>query len=357
MYANYNNAFYSAITKGMPVLNASFSDLTDTKFTEQYLVNAFQFSAAKSRAEMKMLQKLVFDDKGQKRTFTEFQKLATPTLETFNKTWLRVEYDLASRGAVMAEKWQSMYKDRDIYPYGIYQTRHDGKVRPEHAALNGKVFRIDDAKAQGYYPPLDWSCRCTWEPTNEGDPVTDKEMDKYKDAIGDGFGGNVGINGIMPSEKHSYFDILPNANNANYNMFSSRPTNYIELNTNYYTPYQIQLAVNDWHEKQPSKDHTEVLFRNHEWKLNVRMSQETVNKIGRKSRGFENIKSTIEHPSEIWGRWQDVKEQKIVIMNYVSFNQNNAYIVETIGGKVTDAYFRQHTDSKNLRRIGILMIK
>lgn len=34
----------------------------------------------------------------------------------------------------------------------------DDRVRPEHAALHGNIFRIDDPMAP--VPPIDWGCRC-----------------------------------------------------------------------------------------------------------------------------------------------------------------------------------------------------
>jgi hypothetical protein len=39
-----------------------------------------------------------------------------------------------------------------------YVTQEDGRVRPEHRALHGKIFRFDDPNAP--IPPLDYGCRC-----------------------------------------------------------------------------------------------------------------------------------------------------------------------------------------------------
>ncbi len=45
----------------------------------------------------------------------------------------------------------------------IWRTRKDGKVRPEHAANEGKVFAWDNPPPTGH-PGDDYGCRCTAEP-------------------------------------------------------------------------------------------------------------------------------------------------------------------------------------------------
>ncbi len=45
----------------------------------------------------------------------------------------------------------------------IWRTRRDGKVRPSHAANNGKIFAWDTPPPTGH-PGEDYGCRCTAEP-------------------------------------------------------------------------------------------------------------------------------------------------------------------------------------------------
>jgi SPP1 gp7 family putative phage head morphogenesis protein len=42
------------------------------------------------------------------------------------------------------------------FPYWQYVTELDSRVRPEHAALHGKVFRADDPFWDHYDPPWEW---------------------------------------------------------------------------------------------------------------------------------------------------------------------------------------------------------
>ena len=54
----------------------------------------------------------------------------------------------------------------EAFPYREYLTVGNGvpgvnNVRPEHAALHGKVFAWDDPFWDDHTPPWDWGCRCT----------------------------------------------------------------------------------------------------------------------------------------------------------------------------------------------------
>lgn len=50
--------------------------------------------------------------------------------------------------------------DYDIYPYAMWQSRGDNRVRPSHQALNGQIFRRNDPYYQSIRPRVAWGCRC-----------------------------------------------------------------------------------------------------------------------------------------------------------------------------------------------------
>lgn len=45
-------------------------------------------------------------------------------------------------------------------PFWLYSAINDDRTREEHAYLDGRVFRKDDAKARMLLPPNSWNCRC-----------------------------------------------------------------------------------------------------------------------------------------------------------------------------------------------------
>lgn len=57
-------------------------------------------------------------------------------------------------------------------PYWQFSAIDDSRTRPEHAALDGKVFRKDDPEARKYLPPIGFNCRC------QAIPLTDEDIQR-----------------------------------------------------------------------------------------------------------------------------------------------------------------------------------
>lgn len=62
--------------------------------------------------------------------------------------------------AYMAGRYREMMENVQFRPWWQYVAVMDGKTRPSHSALNGRVFRHDDPFWQYYYPPNGFNCRC-----------------------------------------------------------------------------------------------------------------------------------------------------------------------------------------------------
>jgi SPP1 gp7 family putative phage head morphogenesis protein len=71
--------------------------------------------------------------------------------------------------AYAVARHQEQMETIDVFPYWKYVTVGDSRVRPAHAALNGKVLRADDPWWKTHYPPWDWGCRCIVEALDEED--------------------------------------------------------------------------------------------------------------------------------------------------------------------------------------------
>ncbi len=115
------------------------------------------------------------------KTFREFSKELKPTLQ--KKGWWGEQIVVDSKGTAEKVQMGSMYRLKTIYrvnmqtayqtgryktqidnadnrPYWEYVAVMDASTRPEHAMLNGLVFRYDDPFWKSFYPPNGWNCRC-----------------------------------------------------------------------------------------------------------------------------------------------------------------------------------------------------
>ncbi|NVO00027.1 MAG: minor capsid protein [Geobacteraceae bacterium] len=110
-------------------------------------------------------------------TLQQFKKDLIPTLkqkgwwgEIFNEKTGEIAYVTPRRldtiyqanlqSAYMAGRYQSMQENAKNRPYWMYISVLDGRTRPAHRALHGKVFRCDDPIWSYIYPPNGFRCRC-----------------------------------------------------------------------------------------------------------------------------------------------------------------------------------------------------
>jgi SPP1 gp7 family putative phage head morphogenesis protein len=77
-------------------------------------------------------------------------------------------------------RYRSLMAQRDAFPYWMYQTHGDERVRPSHKALDGKIFSAGHPIWQRIFPPWDWGCRCLIVPMTG--PGTQRLKDKEQGA-------------------------------------------------------------------------------------------------------------------------------------------------------------------------------
>lgn len=132
------------------------------------------FGGLKTHAQLFEASKLLLDENGNLKPFSqlshEFDKLNV----TYNKNYLEAEYEFAVGSSQMAAKWDE-FSDNDRYELQ-YRTAGDNRVREEHAALNGITLPKSDPFWMHYTPPNGWNCRCTTvEVLKDKYPTSDSE--------------------------------------------------------------------------------------------------------------------------------------------------------------------------------------
>lgn len=144
------------------------------------------------------------------KTFHEFKKELKPTLQ--KKGWWGEQIIVDSKGNAEKVQMGSMYRLKTIYrvnmqtaymtgryntqienvdnrPYWEYVAVMDASTRPEHAMLNGLVYRYDDPFWKAFYPPNGWHCRC------RVNALSQYKLDKEKIKVSSS-------SGLLSEEKH-----------------------------------------------------------------------------------------------------------------------------------------------------------
>lgn len=80
---------------------------------------------------------------------------------------LRTIYRTNLQSAYMAGRWQLIEEARASHPYVQYVAIMDGRTRASHAAMNGRVFKVDDPIWRTHAPPNGLNCRCRLRPMTE----------------------------------------------------------------------------------------------------------------------------------------------------------------------------------------------
>ncbi|MDN7821702.1 phage minor head protein [Burkholderia cenocepacia] len=150
---------------------------------------AFTVAKATSLDVLRTIRDMVDKSISTGMTFEEFQKALRPQLQDLG-WWgtqevldgetgeltkaqlgstrrLRTIYQTNIQTANMAGRYKRMLDNVDNQPYWRYVAVMDGRTRPAHRALHGKVWRWDDPIWDVIFPPNGWGCRCRVQALSE----------------------------------------------------------------------------------------------------------------------------------------------------------------------------------------------
>ncbi|MBC3813094.1 phage head morphogenesis protein [Undibacterium aquatile] len=97
---------------------------------------------------------------------------------------LETIYRVNLQTAYMAGRFQEQLSNVDDRPYWQYVAILDGRTRPGHRAMDGKIFRYDDPFWASFYPPNGWRCRCRVVALAERDLGNSKNVESSTGKLG-----------------------------------------------------------------------------------------------------------------------------------------------------------------------------
>lgn len=121
--------------------------------------DAFLFGSLKANAQLFEASKLLLNDDGRLKPFSEVSKQFDKLNVNYNQNYLEAEYEFAVASSQMAAQWSELgSSDR----YNLqYRTAKDERVRESHQALADITLPKEDPFWSSFYPPNGWRCRCT----------------------------------------------------------------------------------------------------------------------------------------------------------------------------------------------------
>lgn len=149
------------ISKHAALLDSSFQQVPMSQTMRSSLQRSdYIFSGIKTFHELNEAFPALLDENGNRKSFEHFLNDVRKIDQTYNRNYLRAEYNFCQTSAAMAAKWEEFMRDGDRYNLQ-YRTQRDKKVRPEHAALDRVTLPPTDPFWEKYFPPNGWGCRCT----------------------------------------------------------------------------------------------------------------------------------------------------------------------------------------------------
>lgn len=146
--------------------DAEFDSLSD-RYRQSGFIARDLASARCEQVAHELIQKLLeqglsLDDVRRQLRNQESEEAAALGLAPASPSYLETVIRTNVASAYGYGRWQAMNDPAVVAlrPYCQFRTAGDSRVRANHAALNGLVFRLGSDESSYYAPPIGFNCRC-----------------------------------------------------------------------------------------------------------------------------------------------------------------------------------------------------
>ncbi|WP_085473264.1 minor capsid protein [Sphingobacterium psychroaquaticum] len=200
----YGEELSDAIDKGYTISEDFTTE--DQRKIHSLKKNVWQFSTAKTYAQLRQMSDALVKPDGTMRTFEEF-RIQTTIITGEQLRHLKTEYQTAVAGAQMASKWEEIQRMKEAYPLLEFIAVEDEHTTALCRSLDGVIRPVDDSFWMQFYPPNHYNCRSTVKQHRKGEITPDDKI--LKPSIPDIFKVNLGERGLAFPEDHAYFEGVP----------------------------------------------------------------------------------------------------------------------------------------------------
>ncbi len=339
-----SNNLIEGLNKGFasePLNAPAFDYHRDTPgFISAMEMNLFRFSAAKTVAEVEMLNRISRES----TTYADFEKKASRLCPQFNSAWQRTEYNTAVNAARAADTYWRLQAQSKTFPFWQYITMDDGKVRQKHKDIHGLILPFFDQRWQKIFPPNDWNCRCRVRPLMKHELPADYSSDQmeatadsfinsdsFRKASKNGWGINRGEKALVFDENQSYIKkvsdgekVIDHLTAQDYNLKNLAQN--IAASTTTFHPYRG--TAGDWFISH--KKNNVAVITDHKGRPLVfterNFNTHTTGKYENRVELLDEIKNVVKQPDEVWLNRYSGKYNNYVFLRYYS---DGAYVVVT----------------------------
>ena len=146
----------------------------EPKMQTAWEMNIFRFSTTKAAYQSAEVNDLFRRSKN----FTDFERAVRKVYGVRYKPWLITEYNTAYQTAEAAATYYRILAQAKTFPFVMYKTIGDERVREAHRLMHDTVFpiyitvegkQVINPVLKKISPPNGWACRCYWVPRLAGE--------------------------------------------------------------------------------------------------------------------------------------------------------------------------------------------